>query len=115
MTGSAAQYKSGTQFPGGPPPSKDHMSDRNELWKLSAADIARRVREREISAEEVARCALARLDEVNPQINAVVEHRPDEVLERARRIDESIARAEPVGPLAGVPVGIKVNVDQAGF
>jgi amidase len=85
------------------------------LWKLSAGEIAALVRAREVSATEVAQSALARLDAVNPMINAVVEHRPDEVLARANEVDQAIARGEDVGPLAGVPVGIKVNIDQAGF
>jgi amidase len=37
------------------------------------------------------------------------------VLARANEVDQAIARGEDVGPLAGVPVGIKVNIDQAGF
>ncbi len=45
----------------------------------------------------------------------MVECRPDEVLARARQVDEAIARGEDVGPLAGVTVGIKVNIDQAGY
>jgi amidase len=85
------------------------------LWKLSAGEIAALVRAREVSATEVAQSALARLDAVNPMINAVVDHRPDEVLARAREVDQAIARGEDAGPLAGVPVGIKVNIDQAGF
>jgi amidase len=85
------------------------------LWKLSAGEVAALVRSREVSATEVAQSALARLDAVNPMINAVVEHRPDEVLARANEVDQAIARGEDVGPLAGVPVGIKVNIDQAGF
>ena len=85
------------------------------LWKLSAGEIAALVRAREVSATEVAQSALARLDAVNPIINAVVDHRPDEVLARAREVDQAIARGEDAGPLAGVPVGIKVNIDQAGF
>jgi amidase len=84
------------------------------LWKLSAGEIAALVRAREVSATEVAQSALARLDAVNPMINAVVDHRPDEVLARAREVDQAIARGEDAGPLAGVPVGIKVNIDQAG-
>ena len=85
------------------------------LWKLSAGEIAALVRAREVSATQVAQSALARLDAVNPMINAVVDHRPDEVLARAREVDQAIARGEDAGPLAGVPVGIKVNIDQAGF
>lgn len=85
------------------------------LWKLSAGEVAALVRSREVSATEVAQSALARLDAVNPMLNAVVEHRPDEVLARAREVDQAIARGDDVGPLAGVPVAIKVNIDQAGF
>src|SRR3954451_16638108 len=80
------------------------MTDTSGLWKLSASQIASLVRSREVSAVEVAQAALARLDAVNPMLNAVVEHRPGEVLTRARQVDEAIARGDDVGPLAGVPV-----------
>ncbi len=93
-------------------PGENLMSD---LWRLSATDLAARVRRREISARDVATDALARLDAVNPAINAVVEHRPDEVLARADALDAAIARGENPGVLAGVPVTVKVNTDQAGF
>jgi len=58
---------------------------------------------------------LDRLDGVNPALNAVVDHRPDEVLARAREVDAQLARGEDPGVLAGVPVTVKVNVDQAGY
>ena len=93
-------------------PGENLMSD---LWRLSATDLVARVRRREISAREVATDALARLDAANPAINAVVEHRPDEVLARADALDAAIARGENPGVLAGVPVTVKVNTDQAGF
>ena len=86
-----------------------------DLWRLSATALAARIRARDVSATEVARDALARLDAVNPAINAVVAHRPDETLAEAARIDAALARGEEPGPLAGVPVTIKVNADQAGF
>jgi amidase len=86
-----------------------------ELWRLPATEIATLVRTRGASAVEVARDALARLDAANPAINAVVDHRPEEVLEEAARIDTALARGRDPGPMAGVPVTIKVNVDQAGF
>ncbi|MFT8246009.1 amidase family protein [Roseomonas sp. BN140053] len=63
----------------------------------------------------MARDALARLDAANPAINAVVDHRPAEVLADARAVDAAVAGGEDPGPLAGVPVTIKVNTDQAGF
>src|SRR5215217_7266793 len=86
-----------------------------DLWRLSAADLASLIRSKKVSATEAATAALARLDAVNPKINAVVDHRPAEVLAEAAAIDAAIARGEAVGPLAGVPVTVKVNIDQVGF
>jgi amidase len=86
-----------------------------DLWRLSAKDIAALIRSKQVSAREAASAALARLDAVNPAINAVVDHRPGEVLAEADAIDAAIARNGDVGPLAGVPVTVKVNIDQAGF
>ncbi len=86
-----------------------------ELWRLSAADLAASIRSKKISAKEAASSALARLDAVNPSINAVVDHRPEDVLAQAAAIDAAIARNEDVGPLAGVPVTVKANIDQEGF
>ncbi|WP_137125904.1 amidase family protein [Roseomonas sp. HF4] len=86
-----------------------------DLWRLPASDLAHRIRSRQVSAVETARDALARLDAANPRINAVVDHRPEEVLAQAVSVDATIARGEDPGPLAGVPVTIKVNADQAGF
>ena len=86
-----------------------------DIWRLSAIDLAALIRSKKVSAKEAAAAALARLDAVNPKINAVVDHRPDDVLKEASRVDAAIARGEDVGPLAGVPVTVKVNIDQEGF
>src|SRR6201747_1430502 len=86
-----------------------------DLWRLSAKDIAAVIRSKKISAKDAAMAALARLDAVNPKINAVVDHRPEDVLAQAGGIDAAIARGEDAGPLAGVPVTVKVNIDQEGF
>ena len=86
-----------------------------ELWRLPATGLAARVRRREVSAREAAESALRRLDAVNPAINAVVDHRPEEVLAEADAVDRALARGEALGPLAGVPVTVKVIADQAGF
>ena len=86
-----------------------------DLWRLSAAELAGLIRSKKVSAKEAASAALARLDAVNPKINAVVDHRPQDVLAEAAAIDAAIMRGEDLGPLAGVPVTVKVNIDQAGF
>jgi amidase len=87
----------------------------SELWSVSASELAGLVRSRKVSAREAADAALGRLERVNPQLNAVVEVRPDLVRERADALDRMIARGEPAGLLAGVPVTVKINVDQIGF
>ena len=86
-----------------------------DLWRLSASDLAALISSKKVSAKEAAVAALARLDAVNPAINAVVDHRPEDVLAQAAAIDAAIARNEEIGPLAGVPVTVKVNIDQQGF
>src|SRR5437879_12488414 len=86
-----------------------------DLWRLSAAEMASLIRSKKVSAKEAASAALARLDAVNPKINAVVDHRSEDVLAQAGAIDAAIARNENVGPLAGVPVTVKVNIDPEGF
>jgi amidase len=85
-----------------------------QAWRLSAAELADCIRTRKISAREAAQSALDRLAAVNPAINAVVDCRPEEVLAQADEVDAALARGEQPGMLAGVPVTVKVNIDQAG-
>src|SRR3954469_7026453 len=86
-----------------------------EIWRLSATQLADRIRWKAVSAREASQAALDRLERGNPAINAVVNCRPEEVLADAAAIDARLARGEDPGPLAGVPVTIKVNMDQKGF
>ncbi|WP_137702391.1 amidase family protein [Marimonas lutisalis] len=85
-----------------------------QIWQMTATAIAAAIRDRKLSAEEVTQAHLDRQDQVNPAINAVVQAFPEEALAAARAIDATIAQGEDPGPMAGVPVTIKVNVDQAG-
>src|SRR5580693_4329245 len=87
----------------------------SELWRLSASQVARLVRTRKVSAREVADSALQRLDSVNPLITAIVDCRPDLVREQADRVDNVLASGNDPGSLAGVPVTVKLNIDQVGF
>src|ERR1700752_727025 len=86
-----------------------------DLGPKTTADLPALVRSKKVSAKEAATSALARLDAVNPKLNAVVDHRPDEVMKQAAEVDAAIARGEDAGPLAGVPVTMKANIDQEGF
>ena len=87
----------------------------DNLWRLPATELAALVRSRKVSAVEAAKTALARLEAVNPMINAVVDYRPDDTLAQAAAVDKTIAEGRDPGVLAGVPITIKVNVDQAGY
>jgi amidase len=79
----------------------------DELIYTSAARLARAIREKEVSSEEVVNAYLARIGEVNPKLNAVVYLTADAVRGRAREADAALARGEVWGPLHGVPVTIK--------
>ena len=84
------------------------------LWQLDALEVAARIRRKEISASEVTRSVLDRIAQVNPRINALAEVMADEAQAAAQVADAVAARGEFLGPLHGVPVTIKVNVDTAG-
>lgn len=84
------------------------------LWQLDAVDISTRTRSAELTATEVTAAAIDRMNEQNPALNAVVEDLSDQAMQRAQTLDAELASGKPVGPLHGVPVTIKVNVDQKG-
>ena len=90
------------------------MAHSNDLWKLGATETAARTTAGEITAEAAVGAALDRMDAVNPALNAVVESLADEARDRARALDKARASGAPCGPLHGVPVTIKINVDQKG-
>ena len=87
------------------------MGEKMELWQLSAADIVAGTSNGDLTALEVTEAALARIDAVNPHLNAVVDTCADTARAEAEALDASDA---PKGPLHGVPVTIKINVDQKG-
>ena len=73
-------------------------------------DIVSDVQSGAKTAREIVLESLRRIKELNPQINAFVETWPEEALQRADEIDARRNRGEKLGPLAGVPVGIKDNI-----
>lgn len=85
-----------------------------DLWKMSATEIADAVRSKRLSAVEVTKAHLTRIEDVNAGIKAVVQEFPQEALAEAQAVDAMIAEGKDPGILCGVPVTIKVNVDQKG-
>ena len=85
-----------------------------ELWKWTAEQIVDGIKTRKISSREALTSCLARLEAVNPQINAVVDVFPDEAFAAADAADRAIRANEETGPLHGVPLTVKINVEYAG-
>ena len=83
------------------------------LWSRSASWLARTIAAREVSSVEALEACLARIQAMNPRINAVVALAPD-ALERARRADAEVTAGASLGPLHGVPFTIKDSMDTAG-
>src|SRR5258707_8561282 len=85
-----------------------------EIWQLSATELAQRIARRQLSSPEVIDAHLARIDAVNPALNAVVKILADEARAAATLADRRLAAGETVGPLHGVPFTVKENIDMAG-
>ena len=84
------------------------------LWQHGAADLARRIATGEASSLQVVEAHLARIDAVNPRVNAVVRVLADEARAGAALADQAVARGDALGPLHGVPFTVKENIDLKG-
>lgn len=84
------------------------------LWRLSAIELSRGLAWGDFSSEEVVRSFLARHAEVGARSRAFVVTTHEEAVEEARRLDAERARGEVRGPLHGLPLSVKENIDLAG-
>jgi amidase len=87
----------------------------DELCDLTAVDLASRIRRKQVSAREVMSAHLARIERVNPTINAIVTLVADRAMADAKSADELQARGGPLGPLHGLPVAHKDLIPTAGI
>jgi amidase len=85
-----------------------------ELWRSDAVQLTEAIRHGRISCREAVSASLERLNAVNSAVNAVTVVLADEALAAADEADRKIKRGKAAGPLHGVPILIKENVDQAG-
>jgi amidase len=81
---------------------------------MSATQIAQMIRDKKITSVEVTKRCLARIDEVNPKINAVVALCRERALAEAAEADALLAAGKTKGPLHGVPFTVKDSFDTAG-
>ncbi|HET8747095.1 MAG TPA: amidase [Ramlibacter sp.] len=83
------------------------MAVPQEPWRLGATELQRRYREGSLTPLAVAQACLARLEAVNPKLNAVVARRDGPFMEEARAASERFARGAPLTPLDGIPLSVK--------
>ena len=86
-----------------------------DLTFLPAVTLAQQIREKKVSAVEVAEAHLAKIEKLNPRLNAFVETDPDRVRREARDADAAVMSGRGLGPLHGVPISIKSSIGVAGM
>jgi amidase len=95
--------------------TNDDMLLTDEIIYASATSLARRIRTKQLSSEEVVKAHIDRIKAVNPTIRAVVQLAEEQALERAREADQALARNENWGSLHGIPVTIKDEWETEGI
>lgn len=95
--------------------TNDEERGADDITSMSAVQMAARIRHKELSAREALEAHLARIERVNPRVNAIVTLVPDKARAWAKEADDKQARGETLGPLHGLPVAHKDLVDTAGI
>lgn len=86
-----------------------------DLTFLPAVTLAQLIREKKVSAVEVAEAHLQKIERLNPKLNAFVEVNPEGVRSEAREADAAVSSGRALGPLHGVPISIKSSIEVAGM
>ena len=85
-----------------------------DIGFLSAVELAKKIREKEISCVELLQHYLSRVDKYNESINAIVVDLREQALEEAERLDNMVSNGEHLGPLHGVPMTVKESYNVSG-
>jgi amidase len=96
-------------------PIRQRASTGDELCDLTAMELVARIRSKQASAREVMAAHLARIERVNPSVNAIVTLVAERAMADAAHADDVLTRGGPVGVLHGLPVAHKDLVDTAGI
>ena len=109
----ACAPEAGTDAPGSVPAAGfEDLPD--QLWQAGAGQLAQAIRSGDVTSLEVVDAHLARIEEVNDAVNAVIAVYPEEARQAARDADAAVAAGGDLGLLHGVPFTIKDNLDQQG-
>ena len=85
------------------------------LHYLSLRELAQRIRNKELTPQEVVEHYLRRIRKLQPELNAFVQVDADGARRQSHRAGEALLRGEATGPLSGVPVTVKSSIDVAGW
>jgi len=83
---------------------------KNDFHDLTISEISTLLKEKEVSAFELTKNAINRIEQTDKSVKAFVTTTFDGALKQARRVDEAIAGGEFISPLAGIPMGLKDNI-----
>ena len=95
---------------------RGQIGDRDEICWMSATDLARAIRRKQLSPVEVTQAVLNRIERLNSQLNAFVTLTPQAAMREARRAERALMqRSASIGPLHGVPFSTKDLVTTKGI
>src|SRR5690242_1978776 len=86
----------------------------NDVFFASVVELNTRLKNKEFTAEELARAFSARLQQLGPRYNALALPLPQEALRQAKEVDKELKRERTRGPLQGIPYGVKDLLAYAG-
>ena len=86
-----------------------------DLLKLTISEMAPKIRSGEVSPVELTEAALAQADRLQPALNSFITILRDQAMDQAREQEAALSRGEYLGPLQGIPIGIKDNIATAGI
>lgn len=86
-----------------------------EMRRLTAVQLGKKIKEREISVSEAVQAALLQIENVEKHVGSYVSIEEEAALEQARKIQQRIDKGELTGILAGVPMAVKDNMCTAGI
>ncbi len=87
----------------------------DDLLELTISELAPKIRTKEVSPVEVTEAALARADRLQPKLNSFITLLHDQAMNAAKKQEAALARGEYLGPLQGIPIGIKDNIATSGI
>src|ERR1022692_4580565 len=94
--------------------SQNRIGSSEDYVLLSIHELSLKLRNREISPVELTHDCLPRIEKLNPALNAYITVTAESALERARQAEWEIYHGKHLGPLHGIPIGIKDIIDVAG-